>query len=187
MDLVKKQLIESVFAEIGKRLGRKALRGVARVAQPDTILAWYRKPIGRKFDGSKYRRYPGRPRIRPELEALVVRMARENSGWGYDRVVGALANLGHPLSDQTVGNILHRQALLRLPSEARPPRGKTLFPRIWMCWQAPTSYREARTRIVHCRSPDNVVPPRPLQARREGAWQKYSADFGTAASNGLLA
>ena len=36
----------------------------------------------------------------------MVRLARENSGWGYDRMVGALANLGHQVSDQTVGNIL---------------------------------------------------------------------------------
>ena len=42
------------------------------------------------------------------VEALIVRMARENSGWGYDRIMGALANLGHTVSDQTVGNILKR-------------------------------------------------------------------------------
>jgi hypothetical protein len=35
-------------------------------------------------------------------------MARENPSWGYDRIVGALANLGHRLSDQTVGNVLRR-------------------------------------------------------------------------------
>jgi hypothetical protein len=52
----------SILAEIGKRLGRKALAQVASVARPDTILAWYRKLIAYKFDGSKYRRYPGRPR-----------------------------------------------------------------------------------------------------------------------------
>src|SRR6202011_1501769 len=48
------------LAEIGKRLGRKALREVACVAKPDTILAWYRRLIAQKFDGSKYRKYPGR-------------------------------------------------------------------------------------------------------------------------------
>ena len=79
------------MAEIGKRLGRKALAKVASVAKPDTILAWYRKLIAYKFDGSKYHRYPGRPRIEPKLEALIVQMAKENSGWGYDRIVGALA------------------------------------------------------------------------------------------------
>jgi hypothetical protein len=50
------------------------------VATPDTILAWYRKLIAHKFDGSKHRRYPGRPRIEPKLEALIVQMAKENSG-----------------------------------------------------------------------------------------------------------
>jgi hypothetical protein len=68
------------LAEIGKRLGRKALAKVASVAKPDTILACYRKLIAYKFDVSKYRRYPGRPRIEPKLEALIVQMAKENSG-----------------------------------------------------------------------------------------------------------
>ena len=88
------------LAEIGKRLGRRALREVACVAKPGTILAWYRKLVSEKFDGSKHRQYPGRPTVAPEVEALIVRMARENSGWGYDRIVGALANLGHHVSDQ---------------------------------------------------------------------------------------
>jgi len=73
---------------------------VACTAKPDTILRWYRRLITCKFDGSKCRAYPGRPRIEPKVEELVVRLARENSGWGYDRIVCALANLGHHLSDQ---------------------------------------------------------------------------------------
>src|SRR5215212_7049520 len=56
------------LAEIGKRLGRKALARVACVAKPDTILAWYRKLVAQKVDGSKHRSYPGRPRISPEVE-----------------------------------------------------------------------------------------------------------------------
>src|SRR3954469_13291935 len=83
----------STLAEIGKRLGRAALQQVACVANPDTILAWYRQLIARKFDGSKFRTSPGRPRV--AAAALIVRFARENSGWGYDRIAGALANLGH--------------------------------------------------------------------------------------------
>jgi len=74
-------LERSTLAEIGKRLGRKALAQVASVAKPDTILAWYCRLIAHKFDGSQYRRYPGRPRIEPKLEALTVQMAKENSGW----------------------------------------------------------------------------------------------------------
>jgi putative transposase len=42
-------------------------------------------------------------------------MARENSGWGYDRIVGALANLGYRLSDQTVKNILRRHEIAPAP------------------------------------------------------------------------
>ena len=83
----------ATLAEIGKRLGRKALREVACVAKPDTILGWYRRLVAQKFDGSKVRQYPGRPPVPVEIEELVVRMARENSGWGYDRIVGAMANL----------------------------------------------------------------------------------------------
>jgi hypothetical protein len=65
-------------------------------------LAWYRRLIARKFDGSKHRCYPGRPRSDVVIEALVVRMAGENSSCGHDRIVGALANLGHHISDQTI-------------------------------------------------------------------------------------
>src|ERR1700759_5720660 len=76
----------ATLAEIAKRMGRRALEQVASVAKPETILAWYRKLIARKFDGSKHRAYPGRPAVSRELTELVVRMARENSSWGYDRI-----------------------------------------------------------------------------------------------------
>jgi len=109
----------STLAEIAKRLGRKALREIARVAKPDTLLAWYRQLVAHKFDGSRRRRYPGRPRISSEVERLVVRMARENRGWGYDRIVGALANLGHAISDRTVGNILRRHNIAPAPERGR--------------------------------------------------------------------
>jgi putative transposase len=112
-------LERATLAEIAKRLGRKALREVASIAKPDTILAWYRRLVAEKFDGSGHRRYPGRPAIQPEVEALVVRMARENAGWGYDRIVGALANLGHRVSDQTVGNILRRHGVAPAPKRSR--------------------------------------------------------------------
>ena len=48
------------LAEIGKRLGPKHLKEGACVAKPETILAWHRRLIARKFDGSKRRSYPGR-------------------------------------------------------------------------------------------------------------------------------
>jgi hypothetical protein len=68
------------IAGIGKRLGRKHLADVASVAKPDTILAWYRRLIACKFDRSKHRSYPGRPRVDAALEELIIRMAQENTG-----------------------------------------------------------------------------------------------------------
>jgi hypothetical protein len=109
----------ATLAEIGRRVGRKALREVACIARPDTILAWYRRLVARKFDGSRPRQYLGRPTVEPDVEALVVRMARENTGWGYDRIVGALANSGHRLSDQTVGNILRRHGIAPAPKRSQ--------------------------------------------------------------------
>jgi transposase InsO family protein len=103
------------LAEIGRKLGKKALAEVATIVTPDTMLGWHRKLIARKFDGSTQRKAPGRPRIDPELEALIVRMARENPSWGSDRIVGALANLGLRVRDQTVGNVLKRHGLPPAP------------------------------------------------------------------------
>ena len=88
------------LGEIGHRLGRKVLTDIATVA--------------RKFDGSA-RRGPGRPRIRSEVEELIIRMASENRDWGYDRIAGALGNLGYEISDQTVGNVLRRHGLPPAP------------------------------------------------------------------------
>jgi hypothetical protein len=99
------------------------------VAKPETILAWYRRLVARKFDGSKRRSYPGRPPIDAAVEALIVRMARENTGWGYDRIVGALANLGHHLSDQTVGNILRRHDIPPAPKRSRTTTWKEFIRR----------------------------------------------------------
>src|ERR687888_2532102 len=93
-------------AEIGQKLGKQALLEVAKIVKPDTILAWHRKLVAQKFDGSQQRKAPGRPTIDQELEALVVRMAQENRSWGYDRIAGALQHMGYTISDQTVGNIL---------------------------------------------------------------------------------
>src|SRR3954447_19072111 len=69
----------ATLAAIGKRIGRQALAHVASVAKPETILAWYRKLIAQKFDGSKNRAYPGGPAMGRGITELM-RMARENSG-----------------------------------------------------------------------------------------------------------
>jgi hypothetical protein len=105
----------STLAVVGKRLGHQGLEPVASAAQPDTILAWFGKLFAQKFDGSRCRLYPGRPPIGREITEPIIRIARENSGWGNDRVAGALQILGHHVSDQTVGSILLRFGIAPAP------------------------------------------------------------------------
>ena len=107
------------LAEIGRRLGRQALTEIANIVRPETILAWHRRLIARKFDGSKHRTYPGRPRLDQDVEQLIVRFATDNRDWGYDRIAGALANLGHAVSDQTVGSILTRHGIPPAPERKK--------------------------------------------------------------------
>jgi putative transposase len=115
------------LAEIGKRLGKQALEEIAPIVKPDTILAWHRKLVAQKFDGSKQRKTPGRPTIDPALAALVVRIAQEHRSWGYDRIVGALQHLGYTISDQTVGNILKRHGLPPAPEQKKTTTWKAFI------------------------------------------------------------
>jgi putative transposase len=92
-----------------KGLGRKLLVQVATLVAPTMLLAWHRKLIAQKYDGSA-RRKPGRPATRKDLAGLVVRMAEENHDWGYRRIQGALSNLGYECARSTIADILRRHA-----------------------------------------------------------------------------
>ncbi len=98
------------LAAKGKALGRRVLREVGTLVTPDTILRWHRELIARKYDGSEGRR-PGRPAVAREIRELVVRMATENEGWGYTRIVGELAKVGHQVSRSTVRRILKEHGI----------------------------------------------------------------------------
>jgi len=99
------------LAALAHPLGRQRLKEAATIATPETLLRWYKRLIAQKFDGSQRRRQLGRPRVTEEIAALVVRMAEENRTWGYRRIQGALANLGHRIDKITVRNILRRHHL----------------------------------------------------------------------------
>ncbi len=103
----------------GKALGRKLLDEICTIVTPDTILRWHRQLIARKYDGSA-KRQPGRPRIMQIIRELCVLMARENSGWGYSRVEGALANLGHRVGRSTIRRILKENDLEPAPQRHMP-------------------------------------------------------------------
>jgi hypothetical protein len=82
------------------------LAEVAVAAKPDAILRWFRNLVARKLDGSAWRQSVGRRRVEKTIEDLIVRMAAREPVVGLRSQGGALANLGHRVSDQTVGNIL---------------------------------------------------------------------------------
>jgi len=103
----------------GKILGRKMLEQLAGIVTPDTILRWHRELVARHWDHSARRKYLGRPPLLKEVVELVLRIARESPTWGYDRIQGALANLGHRVSDTTVANILRAHGIELAPDRRR--------------------------------------------------------------------
>ena len=105
------------------------LHELATLVTPETLLAWHRKLIARKYDGSK-QRGPGRPSTPNAIQLLVVRMTTENRDWGYRRIQGALANLGHEVGRSTVANILKEHGLEPARSVIGRPPGRSFCPGI---------------------------------------------------------
>jgi putative transposase len=118
------------LAAKAKGLGRKILAEVATIVTPETLLAWHRRLIAQKYDGSG-KRAPGRPHTAGEVEALVVRMAEENRDWGYRRIEGALANLGHEIARSTIAKILERNGIDPAPERIRKTTWKEFLSRHW--------------------------------------------------------
>lgn len=117
------------LAAKAKALGREVLDEIANLVTPDTLLAWYRKLIARKW--TYVRKGPGRPRVSQEITAMLLRMASENPAWGYDRLQGALANLGHNVSSTTVANILKRHGIEPAPERDRRTSWRTFLKAHW--------------------------------------------------------
>ena len=84
-------------------LGRRVLSELETLVTPDTLLRWHRELVASKWDYS-HRRGPGRPRVMKTLVDLILRMALESPAWGYTRIRGALANLGHDVGRGTIAN-----------------------------------------------------------------------------------
>ena len=115
----------------GKALGRKVLGEIATLFTPDTILRWHRQLIAQKWDYSARRGKVGRPATPQDVADLVLQFAKENPTWGYDRIADALANVGHTLSDQTVGNILKRHGIEPAPERKRSTTWSTFLKAHW--------------------------------------------------------
>jgi putative transposase len=104
------------------RLGRAALREIATIATPDTLLRWHRQLVAQKWT---YANKPGRPGGLLEIRRLTVRMAEENPTWGYTRIQGPLKNVGHRVGPSTIRRILKAAGLPPVPQ--RPTSWQTFF------------------------------------------------------------
>jgi hypothetical protein len=93
------------LATKGKELGRKTLGRFASLVTPNTLLAWHRRLVAQKYDGSTIRK-AGRSPTACEIKELVLKLAGENRSSGYTRIQGALANLRHEVSKGTIANVL---------------------------------------------------------------------------------
>ncbi len=112
-----------------KVLGRRALDELETLVTPDTLLAWHRKLIAQKWTYA--RKGPGRPRVAQEITDLVLRMARENASWGYDRIQGALTNIGYVVAPNTVKNILKNHGIEPAPEREKRTSWKTFLKAHW--------------------------------------------------------
>ncbi len=121
-----------LLAVKGKALGRKTLRELTTIVTPDTILRWHRQLVAQKWDYSNRRKKkPGRPRIRQIIVDLILRFAKQNTTWGYDRIQGALANIGYDISDTTVKNVLKAHGIEPAPVRQRTGSWSTFLKSHW--------------------------------------------------------
>jgi len=120
-----------LLAVKGKALGRKARRELTTIVTPDTILRWHRKLVAQKWDHSDKRRSVGRPRIRQFIVDSILKFAKENPSWGYDRIQGALANVGYSISDTTVANVLEQHGIEPSDDRKRQTTWKTFIKSHW--------------------------------------------------------
>ena len=97
---------------------RQRLEQSRLLVKPDTMLKWHRELVARKWTFRRKGKV-GRPRIAAEVEALVVRLAQENAGWGVDRIYGELLKLGVALGATTVRDILARHGIPPAPERQR--------------------------------------------------------------------
>ena len=124
----------ALLARKAKAGGRKALLQLDTVVSPDTLLRWHRRLVAQKWNFA-YRRGPGRPGIMREISEWIVRMALDNSGWGYARIQGALFNLGHKVGRGTEfipqavtsAKVCYRGNLSGVPTSRMTPLGSRNF------------------------------------------------------------
>ncbi len=110
-----------------KQLGRRLLNRVATIVTPDTIMRWHRRLIALKWTYDKPT--AGRRGIMKAIRELIVRMALENSTWGYTRIQGELKDMGHRVGRSTISRTLKDNGIK--PAPDRPSSWKTFLKAHW--------------------------------------------------------
>jgi transposase len=111
-----------LLAALLHRLPRDVLKRLHLVVRPDTVLRWHRDMVARRHARRSRPRHPGRPRTVRSIRVLVLRLVRENPGWGYRRVHGELLVPGVKVAASTVWEILHGAGI-----DPAPDRGSTTW------------------------------------------------------------
>ncbi|MHC4493116.1 MAG: IS3 family transposase, partial [Planctomycetota bacterium] len=115
------------LAAKAKRLGRQVLDRIATIVTPDTLMRWHRRLIALKWTYAGKR--VGRPGLMKAIAALIVRMARDNSTWGYCRIQGELRALGHRVAPSTIARVLKDHGLR--PAPERPSSWRSFLRAHW--------------------------------------------------------
>jgi len=110
----------ALLAAVSRALPRTAWRSF--LVTPETLLRWHRHLVRRKWTQP---RSPGRPPLPPATIELIVRMARENPRWGYQRIQGELRKLGIAVSATSVRTVLRAHRLPPAPRRLRAPGGRS--------------------------------------------------------------
>jgi transposase InsO family protein len=111
------------LAAKGKVLGRRLLAKVATIVTPDTILRWHQRLIASKW--TRRTKRVGRPGLMKAINELIVRMATDNSSWGYCRIQGEMKKLGHRVAPSTIASTLKSHGIP--PSPDRPTSWRTFL------------------------------------------------------------
>ncbi|MFF0041644.1 integrase core domain-containing protein [Streptomyces mirabilis] len=107
------------LAALLHRLPRPKLWQLHLIVSPETVLRWHRDLRRRRHADASRRQRSGRPPTRRSIQALVLRLARENSSWGYRRIHGELAVLGIKVAPSTVWEILRAHGIEPVPGRVR--------------------------------------------------------------------
>jgi transposase len=131
----------ALLAALLHRLPREVLNRLHLVVRPDTVLRWHRDVVARRHARRSRPRRPGRPRAVRSIRVLVLRLVRENPGWGYRRVHGELLVLGVKVAASTVWEILHDAGIDPAPERSSTTWADFCAPRPRPCWPVTSSTR----------------------------------------------